>query len=56
MITFRENNFNLIRLFATTQVVLTHTYHRINISCEYIECLAVALKKYSLNSINKGQI
>lgn len=32
MIQFRENNFNLIRLFAATQVVLTHTYHHLNIN------------------------
>ncbi len=32
MIEFRENNFNLIRLFAATQVVLVHSYHHLNIN------------------------
>lgn len=32
MLDFKNNNFNLIRLFAATQVALTHTYHHLSIS------------------------
>lgn len=46
MIEFRENNFNLIRLFAATQVVLTHTYVHLNIDNSIIQGIISIIKLF----------